>query len=226
VGIIVKMSDHARASAGSTPRKSSAVTAPDVTRVIRSATSREGQPVPSQSDVTQPAETSISRAKSPRLMPRSFRYSANRMAGTFSLTETSAQEKFQFNCMDVRQKGAENFGMAKKAHNPVVETNFKQPFRPTFIRQWRKYRGLTQERLADRVGMSNGNLSMIETGKTGYTQETLETLASALQCAPADLLMRDPTDPEGIWSLWDSAKPAERKQMIEVMKTLLRTSAA
>lgn len=118
------------------------------------------------------------------------------------------------------------FGMPKTAAKQV-QTRFKRaPFRPTFIKQWRKHRGLTQERLADRVGMSNGNLSQIENGNTAYTQETLEALAEALQCAPADLLMRNPTDPEGIWSLWDQAKPAERLQIIEVVKTLLRTRAA
>lgn len=122
---------------------------------------------------------------------------------------------------------ADHFGMPKKGRTPVVETNFKQPqFRPTFIRQWRKHRGLTQERLADRIEMSNGNLSMIERGETGYTQATLEAIADALQCDPADLLMRNPADPEGIWSLWERAKPGERKQIVEVVKAMLRTAAA
>lgn len=128
--------------------------------------------------------------------------------------------------MDVTAMLAEDFGMAKHAQQQVIETRFKRPFRPTFIRQWRKHRGLTLELLADRIGMSVGNLSMIERAKTGYTQETLEMLADALQCTPADLLMRDPGDPEGIWSLWDQAKPGEQKQIIEVVKAMLRTSAA
>jgi len=108
-----------------------------------------------------------------------------------------------------------------------VQTRLKgAPFRPTFIRQWRKYRRLTLEQLSERISMSAGNLSNIETGKTGYGQDTLEALAEALQCDPADLLMRNPTDPEAIWSLWENAKPSQRKQIIGIIKGLLGSEAA
>lgn len=114
-----------------------------------------------------------------------------------------------------------------KAKKNQVKTRFKEPkFRPTFIRHWRKFRGLSQERLADRVGMTGGNLSEIENGNTGYRQETLEALADALQCEPVDLLIRDPNDPEGIWSLWERAKPAERKQLIGIISGFLNAVAA
>lgn len=115
--------------------------------------------------------------------------------------------------------------MAKTKPNQV-NTRFKQPrFRPTYIRQWRKFRGLSQERLADRVGMTGGNLSEIENGNTGYTQATLEALADALQCEPVDLLIRDPSDPEGIWSLWEKAQPAQRKQLIGMISGFLNAAA-
>lgn len=108
-----------------------------------------------------------------------------------------------------------------------VQTRFKRPpFKPTFIRQWRKYRGLTIEGLAQRSGMSKGNLSNIETGKTGYNQDTLEALAEALQCDPADLLMRNPSDPEAIWTLWEHAKPAERREIVGVIRALLDAKVA
>lgn len=118
--------------------------------------------------------------------------------------------------------------MAKgKVHQEVkVETRFKKPpFRPTFIRKWRKKRELTLEECADRAGMSKGNLSNIETGKTGYNQATLEALAEALQCDPVDLLIRDPSDPEGIWSLWDRAQPGQRKQLRGMIEGFLRAEA-
>lgn len=120
--------------------------------------------------------------------------------------------------------------MAKALKAPkekLVQTRFKQPpFTPTFIRQWRKYRKLSIQKLADRIDMSNGAVSNIETGKTGYNQATLEAIATALSCEPADLLMRNPLDPEAIWSLWDRAEPAQRKQIIRVIKGLLDTEAA
>lgn len=115
--------------------------------------------------------------------------------------------------------------MNKHDRNQVA-THFKEPpFRPTFIRQWRKKRLLTQERLADRIGMSPGNLSNIETGKTGYTQATLEALADALQVEVVDLLIRDPSDPEGIWSLWEKARPAQRKQLLGMISGFLNAAA-
>jgi len=54
-------------------------------------------------------------------------------------------------------------------------------FRPTYLRQWRHHRGLTLERLAGRLDMTASHLSMLERGQRGYTQDTLEALARALQ---------------------------------------------
>lgn len=97
--------------------------------------------------------------------------------------------------------------------------------RRTYIKQWRKHRGLSQEQLADRINMTAGNLSMIERGLTNYTQETLERMADALNCEPADLLMRNPADPDAIWTIWDEAKPAQKKQIIEVSRALIKTGS-
>jgi len=97
-------------------------------------------------------------------------------------------------------------------------------FKLTFIRQWREKAGLSLDALAARVPMDKGNLSKVERGILPYNQEMLERLADALGADPASLLMRDPSDPEGMWSIWDQAKPGERRQIAEVAKTLVRTS--
>ena len=101
--------------------------------------------------------------------------------------------------------------------------------RPTFIRSWRKHRNLTLAQMADRlateleVDISEGQLSRIERGETPYSQDILESLAAVLRCEPADLLMRDPATPEGIWNLWDTLKPVQRVQAMEIIKTIQRT---
>ena len=95
-----------------------------------------------------------------------------------------------------------------------------------FIREWRQYRGLTQETLADRLETTKANISRIENLKQGYTQDFLEACAVALRTEATNLINRDQTDPEGIWSLWDQAKPAERRQIVEIAKTLLRTGTS
>ncbi len=117
--------------------------------------------------------------------------------------------------------------MAKGQQNQSVKVQprFKEPqFRPTFIKQWRIKRGISQERLGDRVGLSGASISQIENGKQGYSQENLEAIADALGCDVVDLLIRDPSDPEGIWSLWDRAKPAQRKQIVGMIEGFLKTA--
>jgi transcriptional regulator with XRE-family HTH domain len=98
-----------------------------------------------------------------------------------------------------------------------------QKFRRTYIREWRKHRDLTLEQLAERLEMTASMVSMLERGQRGYTQETLEALAEALRTDVPSLLMRNPTDPDAIWSIWDQAKPGERRQITEIAKTLIRT---
>ncbi len=101
--------------------------------------------------------------------------------------------------------------------------------RPTFIRAWRKHRGLTLAQLADRlatemeVEISEGQISRIERAETPYSQDILEAIASVLRCEPADLIMRDPTSSDAIWSLLDALKPLQRLQALEVIKAIQRT---
>jgi transcriptional regulator with XRE-family HTH domain len=68
--------------------------------------------------------------------------------------------------------------------------------------------------------MTPAHISMLERGQRGYTQGTLEAVAAALQTDVASLLIRDPTDSEAIWTIWDRAKPAQRHQLVEIAKTL------
>jgi hypothetical protein len=51
----------------------------------------------------------------------------------------------------------------------------------------------------------------------------LETVAERLSTDVASLLMRDPTDPDAIWSLWERAKPGERRMILDIARTILKT---
>lgn len=44
-------------------------------------------------------------------------------------------------------------------------------------------------------------------------QSLLEAAADYLETDAASLLMRDPTQPENIWSLWEHASIGERRQI-------------
>jgi len=50
------------------------------------------------------------------------------------------------------------------------------------LREWRKYRGMTQVELATASGLSQGAIAQIETGKRNPTVETARKFANALNC--------------------------------------------
>lgn len=101
--------------------------------------------------------------------------------------------------------------------------NFQKPRarRRTFIRQWREFRGYSQEKLGSMLETSGSMISRIENGETPYTQDVLEAMAEALMTDPASLLMRNPADDEAIWSIWESAKEADQRKIVDIAKTII-----
>ena len=101
----------------------------------------------------------------------------------------------------------------------MIQTRFKKPKPRYYFREWRKYRGMTQEELAELVGVSAPSISQLETGKQGFTDTTLASLADALSCGAGDLLMRNPLDPDAVWSIWDNVPAEKRDQAMKVLRT-------
>lgn len=93
-------------------------------------------------------------------------------------------------------------------------------FAPIYLRQWRKYRNKTQEQLAEALGISAAQVNRIEKGKRQYTQTFLEAAAEYLETDPASLLMRDPTQAEAIWSIWERIEPAKRSDALRILDAL------
>lgn len=84
---------------------------------------------------------------------------------------------------------------------------------------------MTLEALAEAVEMTSSFLSMLETGQRGYTQETLESIATALKTDVASLLTRDPTTPGTIWNDWEKAKEPERQEIANFARYVLTKRA-
>lgn len=100
----------------------------------------------------------------------------------------------------------------------------KRPARQRiYLREWRKHRNLTQETLTARLEVDRTIVSKIETGKLDYHQAFLERAAEALNCEPADLLVRDPSRPEAIWSIWEQIAPVDRPKALAVLQALKNT---
>lgn len=102
----------------------------------------------------------------------------------------------------------------------------KKKLRKTFIREWRKFHNLTLQKLADRLEAMHGiqttaaTLSRTETGLQEYTQQLLEALAEALQCDPADLLMRPPGSEDDIRLVWSELTPENQRKAMDIIKVL------
>ncbi|MDN3574651.1 helix-turn-helix domain-containing protein [Methylobacterium longum] len=109
---------------------------------------------------------------------------------------------------------SENIGMP-----PIAKP--KRERRPSFLRQWRKSLNMTLEAVGEQVGMTGPNLGRIEKGEVPYSQDLLEQLAEIYGCEVADLLIRNPADPEGMWSLWQQAKPEQRRVITSMARGLL-----
>jgi transcriptional regulator with XRE-family HTH domain len=95
------------------------------------------------------------------------------------------------------------------------------------LKHWRLYReNMTQSRLAERAGVTQRMISQLENGSSDYTGEVLESLADALRCEPADILARNPFDPDSPWwAVWKKLKPEQKTRAIRLVKALLETAA-
>lgn len=100
--------------------------------------------------------------------------------------------------------------MGKKT-NP--KTKERPEYRKTYLAEWLVFRNKTHEQLANALDLSRPQVTKLVNGKRHYTQGFLEAAAEYLETDPASLLMRDPTQPEAIWSLWDHASEGQKVEI-------------
>lgn len=109
-----------------------------------------------------------------------------------------------------------------------------------YLRQWRKAAGLSLEGVREKaqalfedrvvaegeeidlnkIGLSHSTLSRIESFKVPYNQRLLEVLAEVYGTDVPSLIMRDPTEPNALWSIVDQLKPTQRpvaRRMLEAL---------
>lgn len=115
-------------------------------------------------------------------------------------------------------------------HAKVRAMSNERKFGKTFIRAWRKYRGLSLRRLADRLELdgpndtvSHASIGRIENGDQPYSQPILEALAVALDCSVTDLLSVDPTKEGEVVDLVRLINENNREQAVRILKALTGT---
>ena len=92
------------------------------------------------------------------------------------------------------------------------------------IRKIRKAHGLSQEALAERIGISTTHMSHIETGNTKLSLPVLVDIADALEVRTDDLLSRDAANTATaisceILSVLEKCTTNEAKILSEILKT-------
>lgn len=94
------------------------------------------------------------------------------------------------------------------------------PRRPRriYLAEWRDYRGLTQEQLANRLGVTDVSVSRWETGRALLNTNVLAAICEALSIEPPDLY-RHPDTPSADALLRDQPKDI-REQAFRVIKAL------
>ena len=60
------------------------------------------------------------------------------------------------------------------------------------LRDWRKFRGLTQCELAELIEKTTSTVWRLENRESGLTQPVLDTLAKVLRCSRGDILDQAP----------------------------------
>lgn len=100
-------------------------------------------------------------------------------------------------------------------------------YQPAHIRAWREYRGLTQEKLAERVETTPATISRLENGKQPYSQELLEALADALRCKAADLIARPPhKSQDDLLTIIETLDDDTKAQATRILRALIHHQAA
>lgn len=94
-----------------------------------------------------------------------------------------------------------------------------------FIKEWRKYKDLTQEQVAERAGLDQSTVQRIENGKLPYTEETLERFAFAYGCDVIDILTVNPLAPDPPRLIYDRLRQApklKQEQALAILEAFLK----
>ena len=104
--------------------------------------------------------------------------------------------------------------MRQRAHKPNPSKG------RNYVRDWRLYRGLTQEQLAGQADYTPATISQLETGKQGYEEKTLIRLAEVLDCHPSDLIS-GPPEAGNLMAELRALPDATRTEIIDALNEML-----
>jgi transcriptional regulator with XRE-family HTH domain len=117
----------------------------------------------------------------------------------------------------------QRFDFASEYNVSMVEKiGPKVPRQRPYLKEWRKFRTLTQEELAERLDTTKASISRYETGARDLPGGFLGAFAEAVQCTEADLY-RLPQAESSLDDMLRNAPERIRQQAREIIQTLLKT---
>ena len=98
-----------------------------------------------------------------------------------------------------------------------------------YIKSWRLYRHLTQQQVAERVGLDKSVVSKVENHHIRYTQETLEAFAQAFDCQVGDLFSAPPNEldlfRQAVRAAQQNGTPEQLETVAKVINAMVKTAA-
>lgn len=93
----------------------------------------------------------------------------------------------------------------------------------TYFKEWREWKGWTQQELADRLETTTATVSRIENGARDWSKGYVEAFAHVIGCEnPADPITRAPDGPDPILKLLKSASPKKQAEALRIVEALLK----
>lgn len=110
----------------------------------------------------------------------------------------------------------------------MPSAHMKTTRKPTFFREWRKFRKLTQIEAADLLEVDQSTISRLERREIPYDQDILERMALVYGChEPYDLLSINPLKPDKPRLVYDALKNAPepvQEQALAILNAFLKAS--
>lgn len=96
----------------------------------------------------------------------------------------------------------------------------------TYFAEWREWKGLTQQELADRMETTAGTISRVENGTRDWSKGYLEAFSYVIGCPNViDPITRPPGAPISLDDMLRDASPDMRRQAIAVVEAILKTGS-
>lgn len=95
---------------------------------------------------------------------------------------------------------------------------------PHYLKEWREFRKLTQQELADALDTSKSVISDMERGRLQLSPKWLRRIAPVLKTQPGHILDHDPKELDNdIIDIWAHIDAGDRDQAMRVLKSFVKT---